>query len=279
MFHVLTMKKKDFPFAVYLANTMDWGMAEEDFEFNSKLEPKGCLVLYDDSTPIGVSTCISYGRVGWFGNLVVDENWRKKGAGTVLLKRSISYLKDHGVQTIGLYAYPHLTEFYEKFGFQPESNFIVLRGESFRFEEQTAVRKADSKDLSSLVSLDTQCFGADRSKLLRALLSEPKNLCYLHLRSAGIVGYVAAKVFGGMAEVGPLICQDKHRETATALVKTVLTNLAGSEIHIYIDEQHAEILDLLRNVGYEEDFRLVRMLLGPARAKSCMYFAESLERG
>jgi hypothetical protein len=40
MFHVEKMKVDDFSFAVQLANTMNWNMAVEDFEFMAKLEPQ-----------------------------------------------------------------------------------------------------------------------------------------------------------------------------------------------------------------------------------------------
>ena len=83
MFTVEKMKQKDFPFAVELANTMNWNMTEADFAFNMKMEPDGCFVLKENSRTVGLATCISYGKVGWFGNLIVEETQRKHGAGTM----------------------------------------------------------------------------------------------------------------------------------------------------------------------------------------------------
>ena len=105
------MRPEDFAFAVELANTMDWNMATEDFEFMTQLEPEGCLVLFDGLKPVGIATCIVYGKVGWFGNLIVEEEYRHKGAGSFLVKYAVEYLLGKGVETIGLYAvsYTHLT--------------------------------------------------------------------------------------------------------------------------------------------------------------------------
>ncbi len=111
MFKVKTMQPKDFLFATELANTMDWNMAPEDFQFNLMLEPEGCLILFDDSKPLGIATCISYGKVGWFGNLIVKEEARHRKAGSLLVKHAINYLQTKGVETIGLYAYPNLQNF------------------------------------------------------------------------------------------------------------------------------------------------------------------------
>ncbi len=62
MFEVKKLSKKDYSFAAELANTMNWNMAVEDFEFNAALEPDGCFLLVDGSTRLGVATCISYGK-------------------------------------------------------------------------------------------------------------------------------------------------------------------------------------------------------------------------
>ena len=113
MFKVKPMQPKDFLFATELANTMDWNMAAEDFQFNAMLEPEGCLILFDDSKPLGIATCISYGKVGWFGNLIVKKEARHRGVGSLLVKHAIDYLRGKGVETIGLYAYPNLQKFME----------------------------------------------------------------------------------------------------------------------------------------------------------------------
>ena len=72
MFRAGKMRAEDFPFAVQLANTMDWNMAESDFEFMTKLEPDGCFLAFQAEEPVGIATCVSYGKTGWFGNLSVN---------------------------------------------------------------------------------------------------------------------------------------------------------------------------------------------------------------
>jgi GNAT superfamily N-acetyltransferase len=106
------MYPNNYPFVVELANTMDWDMTAADFEFNKMMEPDGCFILLENAKPVGAATCISYGKVGWFGNLIVSPAARKRGAGTFLLNHAVNYLKNAGVKTIGLYAYPYLVEFY-----------------------------------------------------------------------------------------------------------------------------------------------------------------------
>ena len=105
------MRAADFSFAIRLANTMNWNMTRNDFEFISVLEPAGCFVLFDGVKQAGIATCISYGSVGWFGNLVVKDEYRRSGGGSALLKHAVNYLRDKGITSVGLYAYPILKIF------------------------------------------------------------------------------------------------------------------------------------------------------------------------
>ena len=130
MLKVKVMTETDYGFAVDLANTMDWSMEEADFKFNQMLEPEGCLVLFNNTQPIGIATCISFGKVGWFGNLIVKQDQRKHGAGRLLLEHAIRYLKGKGVETVGLYAYHHLKEFYGKSGFKADIDLAVMHNEN-----------------------------------------------------------------------------------------------------------------------------------------------------
>jgi hypothetical protein len=280
MFHVKKMKADDFPFAVQLANTMNWNMTPEDFEFMTKLEPNGCFVLLHGQERSGIATTISFGKAGWFGNLVVKEKFRWEGAGKLLIKHSVDYLKNKGVETIGLYAYPRLVKFYESVGFESDIEFLVLKGNTdFPFAAQEGVKAVKRQDIPKIIGFDCRCFGADRQKLLEAILLDTGNLCYLSTENDEVTGYVAAKVHGRISEVGPLMCSVNHEKKAVSLLKTILGRLNCLEVFMYIPEKETMLLKMLYETGFKEDFRVVRMFLGSAVAKNCVCIAESLERG
>jgi len=269
----------DFSFAVQLANTMDWNMALEDFEFTAKLEPKGCFVLFHGSERVGIATSISFGKVGWFGNLIVKEAYRRRGAGTLLVKSAIEYLKSTGTETIGLYAYPHLIKFYENVGFKPDVDFLVLQGKAVSSATERTLRKIKKQDIPALTDFDCLCFGAHRKKLLKPILLNTGNLCYMSADNHEVVGYCAAKVYEEMAEVGPLICRQNRADVAVALLKTILGKLRNLDVFTCVPTEETALLETLFKAGFRENFRVTRMFLGPAVAKNCTYIAESLERG
>lgn len=279
MFHIEKMKVGDFSFAVQLANTMNWSMTSKDFEFMMKLEPDGCFVLFNGKERLGIATCISFGEVGWFGNLVVKEKFRREGAGYLLTEHSIEYLKVKGAETIGLYAYPHLVKFYERFGFRANIDFAVLKGRTAVSAPQDSLKLAKKRDINDIIDFDLDCFGVNRTKLLEAILLNPANLCYLSTENNKIIGYVTAKIYANMAEVGPLVCQVNLEEKAVLLLETILSKLNCFEGSIYVPRKELKLLKLMYDVGLKEDFHVLRMFLGPSVGRDCIYIAESLERG
>lgn len=283
MFTVQKMKQKDFPFAVELANTMNWNMTEADFAFNTQMEPNGCFVLKDNSGNMGLATCIAYEKVGWFGNLIVEETQRKHGAGTLLLKHAVNYLRGIGVATIGLYAYKHLINFYNSVGFVGDAEFSVMKAEEIAspatLQDPLKFGFPTQQEISQIIELDAACFGGSRAKLLRTILADKDNVCCIAKEKGEVDGFALAKVYDGMAELGPLVCSRNCNETARALLSSVLCKLEESEVYMCLPSNEAELMQEANRFGFKEEFGVVRMFLGAPVQKDCIYFAESLERG
>ncbi len=279
MFEVKTMRASDHDFATQLANTMNWNMAPEDFQFMASLEPKGCFVLFDGLKRVGIATCISYGKVGWFGNLIVEADYRHRGAGSILVTQAVDYLHDKGVKTIGLYAYPHLTHFYGSLGFKFDEDFSVLHNEDFGAITAKALPTVGKQQFSSVNKLDSQCFGGDRKKLLESIILEEGNASYYISDSSGLVGYVAATIYETTAWIGPLVCQVARNDVANLLINAVLTKVGGKSVYAVVPKKEVQLFEFFSSLGFKEEFFVSRMFLGEKPARNCIYLAESLERG
>jgi hypothetical protein len=94
-----------------------------------------------------------------------------------------------------------------------------------------------------------------------------------------MLGYIMAKVYEGMAEVGPLICSPKRSDVAINLVKTALNRLMGFEVSFCVPKRESAITKFLTTLGISERFHVARMFFKPISLKDCIYIAESLERG
>ena len=279
MFQIKPMHHEDFAFATNLANTMDWNMAAEDFQFMTSLEPGGCLVLFDDLKRIGIATSNSYGKVGWFGNLIVKEEYRGKGAGSQLVKYAINYLHGKGVETIGLYAYPNLIGFYSNLGFGYDEDFSVLKSPALKAISHEALSKVGTEHIQKIEEFDCRCFGGDRRKLLESIILEEGNMSYYVSKGEDVTGYVAATVYEKMAWVGPLVCREGKIDVAVTLLKGVLSKLTGLSVYVALPKKDIALQTILYAAGFKEDFSVARMFNGPNAARNCIYLAESLERG
>lgn len=279
MLRINIMSEEDFDFAVKITDRMKWNLSRSDFEFMMELEPNGCFVLFEDSKRIGLATTVTYNTLAWFGNLIVDENHRNKGAGSLLVKHSIEYLMHKNMNTIGLYAYMDRIHFYQMLGFSYDSKFTVLKGKGCTLPFRSAVRRAQKQDVREIIKFDGHCFGASRRKLVEPIILDADNLCYVSFKEGRIVGYVAAKLFGKIGEIGPLMCQKDQVSVAIDLLNSVISKLEEYELLAYVSIKERSILDHLRKVGFTESFQVARMFFGPPLVSGCMSMAESLERG
>ena len=278
MFNVKNMSTEDVSFAVRLADTMGWNLTEEDFRFMMELEPEGCFVLFSGSERVGIVTTISFGNVGWLGNLIVTEQHRKKGAGSLLASHAVNYLKHINVKTVGLYAYTGKVPFYERLGFKYDSYFIVLSGNGFSSQIDSHIREGGKADIQKIIDYDYSCLGFSRRKLLEPFLSDSDNRCYIY-ENRKMAGYAIAKVYQRMAEAGPIVCHRGCSEIAIKLLKAVLNGLNGLEVSMCIPKKQTALLSILKRHGFDEKFSVARMFHGPPFNDKSICLAESLERG
>jgi hypothetical protein len=129
------------------------------------------------------------------------------------------------------------------------------------------------------MELDRSCFGGDRRKLIDPIILDSDNVCYISVEGKRIVGYVAAKMFGKMSEIGPLVCQKGQDSVSIGLLNSALSRLENYEVLTYVPNKESVILNYLKTLGFTESFRVVRMFLGSLLTENCICMAESLERG
>jgi len=280
MIPIRVLTEEDFPFAVFLTDTVTWGFTEEDFRYMVNLEPDGCFIVLDDKERIGITTTITYGKVGWIGNVIVDENYRNRGVGSVLLKHAVNFLRERSVKTINLLSYVHAVPFYERLGFRSVTGFAVLKGRNIHRGVVGEARRAEEKDFHDILTFDTYCFGASRERLLKDILSEKDNFCYVSYEDDGLSGFAFARRYSEMSELGPMACRSAFDDSAISLLYAVLGELTGLEVHMNIAERAESLLSELGTLGFEKCFRVVKMFWGePTPVRSCLLAAESLERG
>jgi ribosomal protein S18 acetylase RimI-like enzyme len=281
MVHIRAMTEEDFDYALRLTNMLKWDYLRRDFEWMVEFEPEGCFVATEGGRRVGITTTITYQKIGWIGNVAVSPRYRRMGVGSALVERAVDYLRSRSVDFMGLYAYPEAAGFYNALGFRGDERFIRLRGQGrpYRFE---GCRRMERRDLEDVMGLDAKCFGAGRGRVLKKIFEGSGGLCWVRASNGRIVGCVMGTESATGLEAGPWVCDPTHIEGAMDLLKAFLSNARGERVGLVVPARSPMLIDGLKGLGFEPDFTVLRMFYGgrkPRMEEGSMFAIESLERG
>ncbi|MFB7185408.1 GNAT family N-acetyltransferase [Streptomyces sp. NPDC056178] len=195
-----------------------------------------------------MAACVvtSYGpSLAAIGMLLVAERHARQGVARRLMRHVMA---EADGTPLSLYATSAGRPLYEQLGFAVVGRVERVTG-FFRPTGERAsavtVRPAAAEDLRSIVRLDSDVFGSDRTHLLARLPAYAD-----HIRVAEhegrLTGYAAAWPSDRTHVVGPLIALDTA--TAQALI-TSLAEATDLPLRADIDARHAQLLDWFGQCG------------------------------
>ncbi|MGW7407894.1 GNAT family N-acetyltransferase [Streptomyces sp. NPDC054833] len=171
------------------------------------------------------------------GMVLVAERHARQGVGRRLMRHVVSTM---GTTPLTLHATPYGRPLYEELGFKVTGRAEMLRG-SFTPggpEPRVVTRSATAEDLGSILRLDEEVFGADRTHIITRLPAFADQLRVAE-ENGRIVGYTAAWPNMDTHVVGPLIARDT--ETAKALLASLAAH-TERPLRIDIDVRHEELV-------------------------------------
>ncbi|MER6351139.1 GNAT family N-acetyltransferase [Streptomyces sp. NPDC001634] len=198
-----------------------------------------------------VSACVvtEYGArhrpdLGGIGMVLVAERHARQGVGRRLMRHVVAEM---GTTPLTLYATPYGRPLYEELGFKVTGSSEMVRGHFTAGEPLSTVttRPAAAEDLATLVRLDEEVFGADRTHVLTRLPAFADQLRVAE-ENGRVIGYAAAWPNMDTQVVGPLIARDT--KTAKALV-TSLAAHTDRPLRTDVDVRHEELLTWLKERG------------------------------
>ncbi|MER6537070.1 GNAT family N-acetyltransferase [Streptomyces sp900105755] len=183
-------------------------------------------------------------HLGAVGMVLVAERHSRQGIGRRLMRHIVSV---RGTTPLTLYATPYGRPLYEELGFKVTGRSEMLYG---RFtpdgrEPRVVTRAATAEDLGSILRLDEEVFGADRTLLITRLPAF-SDLLRVAVDDGRIVGYAAAWPNMDTHVVGPLIARDT--ETAKSLI-TSLAARTDRPLRTDIDVRHEGLLAWAKTRG------------------------------
>jgi len=205
----------------------------------------------DDPDDGLVSACVvtEYGPqdrpdLAAIGMVLVAERHARQGVGRRLMRHIVSTMD---TTPLTLHATPYGRPLYEELGFKVLGRAEMLRGHFVPGGPQPEVvtRAATAEDLTAILRLDEEVFGADRTHIVARL---PAFADHLHIaeENGRLTGYAAAWPNMETHVVGPLIAQD------TATAEALITSLAARTdrpLRTDIDVRHEELLAWTKERG------------------------------
>jgi len=273
------MSIRDIKFAVRIASQEGWDTPDSDFKRILSLSPRGSFVAYEGNSKVGMTTTVNFRKkVGWIGNVIVDKNHRGKHIGKNLVTYAVNYLKAIRVQHIGLYCFKDNVNFYERLGFVKDAQFLRLRRPHKPVESNWRGQGERPITLSRLVSLDRKAFGADRSKLLRLLITEGHGTYFGCSNRKG--AFLLVKKYGTECDFGPGVAFHTSREDLSKLLEVSIEYAGRKAIEVSCLAQNHDYLQLLTRHGFRvinSGYRMFwneRVKLGSSRASFLLGFKD-----
>ncbi len=257
------LSKNDLDFAHGLSRLAGWNQTRRDWERFLSLGPDGCFLAEAEGCPAGTATTTCYGGgLAWIGMVLVHPDFRRRGLGTELLLRALSYLEDErGISCVRLDATPEGRPLYEGLGFRAEWD---LR--RWVLEESPDPREKEIPAPAVLgpeaFALDRLVFGADRSGLLASLVDGSFSGILHADGSFGLVRegeratylgpLTAASVAGGL-------------EIAESLIRSCPENLP---VFWDLPDENTPATELAASLGFRPVRQLTRMRRGEGNSLS-----------
>jgi predicted N-acetyltransferase YhbS len=253
-----------------------------------RLQPDGVFVAERAGQVVATVGAVDYGKLAYVGLMAVSPAVQSQGIGRRLMEHLLSWLQDRGCPMALLDATDRGAVMYESMRFVDDATAYVyvlpegVAGPARPGKQAVApgVRPATADDLDALVAFDAPRFGADRRKLLAALLVEQRQPCLMAFDAAGqLQGYLFLR-----AVLGPWVAET--HKIAEALLTAASAELSNQAIEappsVMVPRSNVLALKLLSSHGFVEQRRLRHMRLGgacPPGRPECLFGQSSFAHG
>jgi GNAT superfamily N-acetyltransferase len=268
MFTVRRLTQHDIDFVMELTAQERWGYLSCDVERCIECEPEGCFIAESEGKAVGHVFSISYGRTGWIGLLIVHQDHRGHGVGTMLMNSAINHLQNIGVETIRLEAVPKALTLYQRLGFVEEFDSLRFSKELKKEPSQPQdvnedIHRAERRDINELARFDSRYFGVNRHKVLERIYTDYPQNCLITEEKKKVTGYIMARETSRGYWVGPWVCDPESPNVAKKLILSFLDILdKKAELKVGMPALNVVGMRLMKSLGFKLTSRSIRMLRG-----------------
>jgi GNAT superfamily N-acetyltransferase len=262
---VREMVPGDVPDAFRFSRASGWNQTEADWRFLLEENPRRFVVAVRDAVVVGTGGAACYGkRLAWVCMILVDAAERGRGIGSAIVTAVLDRVAD--MQTVGLDATPGGRAVYERLGFVAASALARVGGTAKDVSSAAGrvdTRPVEARDLETILTLDPEAFGADRSRTIRWAHEKAPALAWCVKDRNSIVGYSFGRQGDRAVHVGPVVAQDATM--ARALVARAAAAAAGRDLMLDVPTAAPGWAAALQDLGLREQRPFTRMYRAGSR--------------
>ena len=257
------LARADIPHALRLVEECGWNQVEADWEIFVD-NGAALKVPAQDGISATAATLPYPPSFGWISMVLVTKSHRRQGIATELLQQCIDRLQAESLVPM-LDATPAGREVYRQLGFT--DGWAITRwrrtADAVSGGEPAAnVRPFRDSDWHSVIAMDSQAFGADRSELLRQLAQRSRDFACVAESGGEIRGFLFGREGRLATQFGPIVAHDA--DTAQGLLAHALYRTRGPVLVDALD-RHEAFAQQLAQAGFQVERGYTRMALGAGR--------------
>jgi GNAT superfamily N-acetyltransferase len=267
---IRTLGKEDIDFAVSLTIEEGWNYTPGELNLMQRLDPGGSFI-YEEEEPLGFATCVTYGRTGVLGHLVVSKKGRGRKIGNSLIGAALDYMTSKRVKSTLVYATQEAIGLYKKHGFAvlEETSCIHLKlDETVRREPSPDCLRLNEADLPEVIRIDAKLFGDDRGRLIEILYKEAPERAFKIERAGRIAGFIFCRPDHIGYNLGPWVCLTGKEEDADALLRTAASTCDVGKLYMGAFTSNPSVLGVIHDIPRFNEWRVPLMVKGDVRYRS-----------
>jgi predicted N-acetyltransferase YhbS len=212
--------------ALRLSRQAKWPHRLDDWQLALDLSAGFVALDANASTVVGTVLMTPYKRdVASINMVIVDEAARGHGLGRRLMEAIIALA---GSRALKLVATGEGLPLYRKLGFCRTATIVQHQGLALRVTSPANVRPTEPRDISEIIELDRNAYGAEREDLLQALARVG---CLAVLDDGrSIAGFAGRRAFGRGEVIGPVVAANAN--DAKALLSYFMAEREGRFVRV-----------------------------------------------
>lgn len=248
------MELAEVEIASYLAYKEGWNPGLNDGLVFYNTDENGFFIAEIDNRVVGCISAVKYSdEFGFIGFYIVDSEYRKSPAGTMLALAALKYLKGCNIGIDGVIS---RLSIYTNLGFKLAYKNMRFEGIGGKYKVSDKVFHSNIIEFSEILNYDSSCFPVNREKFLQGWLKMINTNSFVYYDN-GVRGYGVIRPCRKGFKIGPIFAD--NIQIADEIYKALVSKAVDEIVYLDITEANPISFDLVKKYDMKKVFETARM--------------------